>query len=458
MRLKLMLLVAMTVGLCVAENQTRQITVERPNVIVIMADDLGYNDLGFQGSPHIKTPHLDALAASGVIFTDAHAAAAVCSPSRAGFVTGRYQQRFGHEANIPPLGKGIDTSERTIGQAFQSLHYKTAIFGKWHLGNDESRYPTELGFDEFWGLREGSRSYWYEPDKSDKPGNFHAIEHNGKQVPFEGYLSDCLADRAIEFVKLSGKNPFFIFLSFTAPHTPLHAKPEDLKAADNNPYVALIQNMDMNIGRLLNTLQAQDLRENTMVWFLSDNGGIADQASNLPLNGKKGLKFEGGQRVPFILSWPARLHAGQRYDALTSSMDIYATSYAAAGGQPFTDKPLDGVDLIPFVTGARSGAPHAQLYWRRLGCAAMRDGRWKLIRIPGSLAALYDVEKDLGEKNNLAQSMPERAGKMLAALKNWETQMVDPLWSEGKYWTDWTAKTHAAMFESKTGTSEKTEK
>ena len=425
------------------------IAADKPNVIVIMADDLGYNDLGFQGSDHIKTPNLDELAGSGVIFTDGHVAAAVCSPSRAGFITGRYQQRFGHEANIPPKDKGIDIAERTIGQAFQELGYRTALFGKWHLGNDDSRYPNKLGFDEFWGLREGSRSYWYEPEKSDKPGNPHAIEHNGKQVAFEGYLSDRLGDRAVEFVENNRDKPLFMFLSFTAPHAPLHAKPEDLEAADNDPYVALIQNMDMNIGRLLKTLDETGVRKNTMIWFLSDNGGVVSNASNSPLNGKKGLKFEGGHRVPFVLSWPAGLEGGRKFDGLTSSMDIFATSYTAAGGRPFTDRPLDGVDLMPFLKGEKQGAPHQQLYWRRLGCAAMREGRWKLIRIPGGKAALYDMEKDLGEQNNLAKAMPEKVEAMLAALKAWERETVPPNWSESKFWTDWTEKTHEAMFENR---------
>ena len=447
---RLLLSVLMLTALCFAES--------KPNVIVIMADDLGYNDLGFQGSKHIKTPHLDALARSGVIFTDAHVAAAVCSPSRAGFITGRYQQRFGHEANIPPKNKGLDIGERTIGQAFQSLNYKTAVFGKWHLGNDDSRYPNQRGFDEFWGLREGSRSYWCDPKKSDKPGNPHAIEHNGTQVLFEGYLSDRLADRAIEFVDANAKSQFFMFLSFTAPHAPLHARPEDLKAANNDPYVALIQNMDMNIGRVLKTLEERGLKESTMIWFLSDNGGVVSKASNAPLNGKKGLKFEGGHRVPFILSWPGRLTAGQKYAGLTSSMDIFATSYAAAGGRPFVDKPLDGVDLLPFVSGKKQGLPHQQLYWRRLGCAAMRDGRWKLIRIPGGVSALYDMDKDLAEKKNLARAMPEKRDSMLTALAKWEESMVEPLWRESKHWTDWTEKTHAAMFENKTYTPEKKKK
>ena len=399
----------------------------RPNVIVIMADDLGYNDVGFHGSEKVKTPHLDKIAASGTIFTDAHTAASVCSPSRAGFITGRYQQRFGHEANCPPNGQGMDVNEYTMGQAFQSLGYGTVLIGKWHLGNLEKHYPTNRGFDHFFGLREGSRSFWYNK-KDDRRSTNKAIERNGEMVKFDKHLTEVLTDEAIKYVNEVDK-PFFMFLSHTAPHGPLQAGKDDLERANGNPYHALIQDMDDNIGRLIEVLKKNGQYENTMIWFLSDNGGTVKQASNYPLNGKKGIKFEGGQRVPFVLSWPKVLPAGKKFDGLTSAMDIFATSYKAAGGKT-TPKPLDGVDLLPYVKGDKKGNPHEVLFFRKLEGAAVRLGQWKLIRTEGLPLMLYNLEKDLSERKNLAQSNPEKAQELLRKLENWEKELVESWWGE----------------------------
>lgn len=401
----------------------------KPNVIVIMADDLGYKDLGFQGSEVIKTPHLDKLAKDGVIFTDAHAAASVCSPSRAGFVTGRYQQRFGHEANCPRGQQGMVTSEYTVGQAFQDVGYKTYMIGKWHLGNLEEMYPTKRGFDEFYGLREGSRSFFY--GKKEKLGNYHSMEENGKHVAFEGFLTDRMTDAAIGMVEKNKQDPFFMFLSYTAPHTPLQATPEDKAKANGNAYHALIQNMDDNIGRLVAYLEENKLRDNTMIWFLSDNGGTCGAASNYPLNGKKGVEFEGGHRVPFIVNWPGKIKGGQRFDGLTSALDIFPTSFKLAGGTK-TPKPLDGVDVMPYITGKKSGSPHDILFFRKLEQAAVRQGDWKLIRAEGLPDMLYKIGSDLSELNDVAKSNPEKVQELNKLLTEWETGTVEPLWQEGK--------------------------
>jgi arylsulfatase A-like enzyme len=193
---------------------------QKPNIILILANDLGYEDLGFQGSKRIKTPHLDRLAAEGMRFTDGHVSASVCSPTRASLMTGRYQQRFGHEGNSPRRPNGMDTQEQTMGQALQAQGYRTACFGKWHLGSEDKYYPNVRGFDEFWGLREGSRTYWYDEEKTDKQGSDKAIEHNGNQVKFEGHLTDRLGDQAVNFIEDNKDRPFFAYLSFTAPHGP----------------------------------------------------------------------------------------------------------------------------------------------------------------------------------------------------------------------------------------------
>ncbi len=416
-------------SLAVAATTAHAKQTEKPNVIVIMADDLGYRDLGFQGSPVVKTPHLDKLSKEGVIFTDAHAAASVCSPSRAGFITGRYQQRFGHEANCPRGKEGMDTSEYTIGQAFKSLNYKTFMIGKWHLGNLEEQYPTVRGFDDFYGLREGSRSFFY--GKKEKFGNWHSMELNGKHAKFEGHLTDRMTDHAIKMVDTSKDNPFFMFLSYTAPHSPLQVTPEDLAKANGNKYHALIQNMDDNIGRLVKHLEAKNIRKNTMIWFFSDNGGTVGSASNYPLNGKKGVEFEGGTRVPFIVNWPAKIEGGQKFNGLTSAMDIFATTFKIAGGTK-TPKPLDGVDVLPYLTGQKSGNPHEILFWRKLEQAAVRVGSWKLIRAEGLPSMLYNLAEDGSELNNLAASNPEKVASMEKRIKAWETNMIEPLWQEGK--------------------------
>lgn len=408
---------------------------EKPNIIVILADDLGYHDLGFQGSTRIQTPHIDQLAASGIVFTDAHTTASVCSPSRAGFMTGRYQQRFGHEANVPPPKRGMDTREYTMGQAFQSLGYSTFVVGKWHLGDPERCYPTRRGFDEFWGLREGSRRYWYDAKKSDRPGSFKAIEHNGQQVKFEGFLTDRFTDQAMRMID-STDQPFFLFLSYTAPHGPLEAEETDLARADNrDPYAALVQNMDDNIGRVIAFLDEQNLREKTLIWFFSDNGGVASTASNVPLNGKKGIKFEGGQRVPFLMNWPGHIPAGETFAGLTSAMDIFPTSFQLAGGET-TPKPLDGVDLMPYIRGEKSGSPHQHLFWKKLEGAAIRKGDWKLIRTEGLPVMLYNLKDDLSEYNNLAESRPEKVDELLQLYETWNAQLVPPLWGEGKQYVE----------------------
>jgi arylsulfatase A-like enzyme len=334
-----------------------------------------------------------------------------------------------------------------MGQAFQELGYRTAIIGKWHLGSEEKHYPTNRGFDEFHGLREGSRSYWYNGKRDDKPGNPHAIEHNGKQVEFEGHLTDWLGEKTVEFIGET-KQPFFIFLSFTAPHGPLQSRPEDmaaLKTKDN--YAGLVYGMDRNIGDVLAALERNGQMDNTIIWFLSDNGGTANQASNAPLGGKKGTKFEGGHRVPFLLYWKDHVPAGQDYDEMISSMDIFPTSLKAAGGSLEQERPFDGIDLLPYITGNNDGVPHQQLYWRKLECAALRDGDWKLIRIEGLDLALYNVKDDIGEQKNLATQMPEKVEQMEKMLVGWEQDKIEPQWGEGKIWTKVRYDYHKAWFE-----------
>lgn len=429
---------------------------KRPNILLVLADDLGYEDLGYQGSTDIRSPNIDRLAQAGIRFTDAHTTASVCSPSRAGLITGRYQQRFGHEANTPSPPNGMDTSETTIASRLQELGYRTAVIGKWHLGTTAAQYPTARGFDSFYGLREGSRSYFYDANKSDRPGNFHAIEKDGKQVAFDGYLTDVLADQTLDFVAQDSDKPFFAYLSFTAPHGPLEATKADLarfahiENKRRRTYAAMIWAMDRAIGRVVDQLKKTNQLENTLIWFLSDNGGATNNASsNLPLAGHKGIKFEGGIRVPCLLHWPAEFPVGKVESRMTSALDILPTSLAAAGGQvsPAEERPLDGVNLLPFLTNQNSGVPHQELFWHKLWFSAMRDGPWKLIYVQDYGYALYNLDDDLGELHNVAPQEPTRLAAMTAKLNAWKSEMAEPLWGEAEQWFRTHSKNHIRLIE-----------
>ncbi len=423
-----------------------------PNILVILADDAGYADFGFMGGD-IPTPHIDRLAESGVVFTDMHITATVCSPSRAGLITGRYQQRFGHEANIPPPDLGMDPSELTIGDALKLAGYKTGIIGKWHLGSRDQYHPNNRGFDEFWGFLGGSRSYYFDESKDDAEDQEREILHNESHVSFSGYLTDEFSSQSLSFIEENKDHPFFLFLSYNAVHTPMHTSDTDLERFKDHPrakLAAMTWAMDRGVGMVLDKLEELELKENTLVFFLSDNGGAANnQSSNLPLKGFKGNKFEGGHRTPFILSWPARVPGGKQYDGLSSSLDIYATSLAAAGINKAPGKPLDGVDLIPHVTGIDPTAPHEALFWRKEKMAAVRTARYKLIRLDDYGYRLYNLQDDLGEINDLSESNPELLMKLISSLEMWEQELEVPLWHESEPWQEVTFEIHRALMENR---------
>lgn len=409
----------------------------RPNVLVILLDDAGYHDFGFMGSTQMQTPNIDALAASGMTFSDAHLSGTTCSPSRAGIMTGRYQQRFGHHNNVPPRGKGMEPSERTIGDAFRAGGYRTFYVGKWHLGAVERYHPNRRGFDEFHGLLEGSRSYW--PNAAnDRPGGGKAIQHNGEPVEWQGYLTDHLTDAAVDYLRQPHERPFLMVLSYTAPHTPMHAREDHLEKFAGHPrqkLAAMLWAVDLGIGRVVEALVAEGLREQTMVFLFSDNGGPPGNTSdNGPLKGIKGTKFEGGQRTPFVLSWPARIPAGSSYGGLVSAMDVYPTAAAACGVDSTIGAPLDGVDVLPFVEGRRDGEPHEVLFWHRSAEHAVRRGDYKLIGHDEHGFRLFDVARDLGETRDLSAEHPELVREMRAELDAWEAELAQPQWHEAEQW------------------------
>jgi len=427
---------------------------EQPNIIILLADDLGWADLGFQGSSDIRSPNIDKLAKNGIRFTDGHVSASVCSPSRAGLMTGRHQQRFGHEANSPPPSDGMDLKQITMADRLKKLGYRTGLIGKWHLGNQDVYYPTQRGFDYFYGLRSGSRSYFYNAKKDDKAGNAKAIEENGTLVKFDGYLTDVFGQKAIDFVNSQDDKPFFLYHSFTAPHGPMHATEKDkvLFASVESPkrrsYAAMIWAMDRAIGKLVDSLKASGKFENTLIWFLSDNGGATGNASiNLPLAGHKGIKFEGGTRVPFFAHWPKQFKEPKKFDLMMISLDIMPTSLSAAGAKEEDLKNLDGVNLLPFIRGEKAKPPHQNLYWHKLWFSAMRDGPWKLIYVQDYGYALYNLDEDLPESKNLIKSEKKRAEEMIGKLNAWKSELEKPRWGEAEVWFRTHSKNHIRIIE-----------
>ncbi len=433
----------------------------KPNVIIILSDDAGYADFGFTGSKQISTPNIDRLARDGVVCSQGYVSASVCAPSRMGLITGRYQHRFGAECNCPVKPTpgytkndlGLDTGEKTIGDAMRAQGYRTMAIGKWHLGEHEQYHPNRRGFDEFYGFLGGSRSYW--PLKNASRG--HAMRNNDKPVDEQKeiqYLTDDLTDAAIEFIERNREGPFFIYLSYNAVHTPIHAKEEDIEQFSTvSPerrriLAAMTRSMDQNIGRLQKSLDKLRLTENTLLVFLNDNGGADNNASsNLPLRGSKGTYWEGGIRVPFLVSWPARLPKGVRYNHPVISLDLLPTCVAAGGGTVTAGQKLDGVNLLPFLDGTRKDAPHDILFWRLWRVAAVRRGPWKLIRVADNPLTedrnlrlpltLINIDEDPGETKNVADRNPKITQELLKELEAWEKPLPKPRWYDGGNWKHW---------------------
>ncbi|SHI57954.1 Arylsulfatase A [Arenibacter nanhaiticus] len=426
---------------------------KKPNIIVILIDDAGYLDFGFMGSKDLETPNIDKLAKSGVVLTDAHVTATVCAPSRAGLISGKYQQRFGFEANgtgSKQSGEiGLADDVITIADVFKQNHYKTIALGKWHLGYNEDDHPNNRGFEEFYGFLGGSRSYF--PLK--KVNSHSMLQQNGKQVKFEGYLTDVLGDRAVNFIQENKEHPFFMYLAFNAVHTPMDAKKEHLAKYEGHPrqkLAAMTWSLDENIGKLMNKLASTDQLNNTLIFFLSDNGGATtNQSINGPLKGFKGNKFEGGHRVPFIVHWPEKLNGNQTYDGLSSSLDIFKTSIAAADINEDENWGLDGVNLIPFLKGEKQTEPHEKLFWRKIGNSAVRIGDDKLIRLKGHGSVHYNLKNDLGESNDLSKVDTILHKKLIYQLEDWEKDIMPPLWEEGDYWKKRNFKIHKNLMEDK---------
>jgi arylsulfatase A-like enzyme len=406
----------------------------QPNILLIVADDLGYAEIGVQGCKDIPTPNIDSIARNGVRFTSGYVSCPVCSPTRAGLITGRYQQRFGHEFNPGPASEasdnfGLPLSEETLADRLKLLGYRTGLVGKWHLGYKPAYLPLKRGFDEFFGFPGGAHNYIGLDRRDGNP-----LMRGNEAIEEKEYLTDAFAREAVNFVGRGGNRPFFLYLAFNAVHNPLQAtatyKDRLAAIADDKrrTYGAMMLAMDDAIGQVLAKVRQTGGEENTLIFFISDNGGPTPQTTskNTPLRGYKGQVWEGGIRVPFLMQWKKRLPAGRVYDSPVIALDIFPTSVAAAGGKLPSN--LDGVDLAPFVTGANKASPHDALCWRFGAQSAIRKGDWKLARTGDGEAHLSHLASDIGESKNLAATDAAKLKEMEAAYNAWNRPMAAPKW------------------------------
>jgi len=451
---------------------------DQPNIVVLFADDLGYGELGCQGNPEIPTPHIDSIAANGVRFTAGYVAGPNCSPSRAGLLTGRTPTRFGYEFNPTGAlneepGFGLPVEEVTIAETLQNAGYTTGLIGKWHQGGTAKYHPFRHGFDEFFGFTHeghyfvpppyhgvttmlrrkslpgasagrwvGDKGLIYTDHMGGNEPDYDAnnpITRGGQPVVETEYLTDALTREAVDFIDRHDDKPFFLYLAYNAVHSPLQGadaymeKFSHIEDIHRRIFAAMLANMDDSVGSVMEQLRQSGLEENTLVFFLSDNGGPTREltSSNLPLRGSKGQMYEGAIRVPFMVQWKGKVPAGKVYDKPVSSFDIYAT--AAAQANVKAPKAVEGVDLLPYLTGENEAAPHKTLFWRQGGKTALRHENWKLVNMGGRKKAgkpaweLYDLSKDISEEINLAQTDPDRLSELVKIWEKMNSEMSEPL-------------------------------
>lgn len=432
--------------------------VKRPNVIIIVADDLGYGDLSSYGSPY-PTPNIDRLAHDGVRFTQGYATAALCSPSRAGLLTGRYQQRFGHEYQLyDNVRDGIDPAQPTLARALHAAGYRTALFGKWHLGMAPERQPQQMGFDEFFGVLGGQAPYASQsradvvssPPPALQP-RFYAItpasqyRENGRPVDLPDYSTTAFTDHALRFIDQNKDRPFFLMLTYTAPHVPLQAtqaqlaKVAEVKDPGMRLYRAVINELDGGVGQIRGRLAEYGLTNDTLIVFVSDNGCpdyIREVCSNDPLNAWKRYLTEGGVRVPYMMAWPGKIRGGQTYEQAVSTLDIFPTAVAAAGAAGDPERPADGGNLLPYIQGLDKGHPHERLYWRSLPSYAIRDGDWKLLVNANpkgeTVTMLFNLADDISEKKDVSAQYPKIVARLNQEWKSWSDSLGAPRWPTAK--------------------------
>jgi arylsulfatase A-like enzyme len=408
----------------------------KPNILIIVGDDMGYGDIGIHGCKDIPTPHIDSLAKNGVRCTSGYVSGPYCSPTRAGLMTGRYQTRFGHEFNPGPTPNaefGLPLTETTLAQRLKDAGYAAGMVGKWHLGQERKFHPMSRGFQEFYGFLGGARSFF--PIEG-TPGPQVAMLRGYDPVPEnEPYTTDTFTREAAAFIDRHAKDPWFLYLTYNAVHTPMHATQKYLDRFRNvtderrRTYCGMMSAMDDGIGAVLKKLDENRLTENTLIFFVSDNGGPPSNGSlNGNLRGNKSQTWEGGIRVPYLVQWKGTIPAGKTYDQPVIQLDFAPTALAAASVKT-ENANFDGVNLIPHLTGNVTKPPHDSLYWRFGQQMAIRHGNYKLVKAVGNdKPELYDLAADIGESKDLSTTKPEVFKDLTARYDAWNTTLAEPRW------------------------------
>ena len=470
-------------------DSIRPDTLRKPNIIIIMADDLGKTDISLYSTPPIQTPNIDSIGLKGMTFTEGYITSPICAPSRAGMLTGRYQQRFGFEyqphdrypknqiemfvykhfiatgdwlvanqVEFPAfqdiVKNGMPPSEIMLAEILQRKGYRTGIAGKWHLGSGEHTIPINRGFDYQYGFYEAYSLYMADTsdeniinqrhkDFSDpfiwgkgRSGNC-AIRRNDAVIDEKYYLTDRIAEEANQFIDKNRDRPFFLYVPFLAPHTPFQAtktyydRLSHIEDRNKRVYNAMIWQLDDAVGSIVSHLEQSGLMENTIIFFLSDNGGATytEATDNAPLKGGKFTNFEGGLNIPFMVRWDGMVAKGKQFDQPVISLDIFSTALELAGIEFSADRKLDGTSLLPILIDSVSSTLHDKLCWRSGYNRAIRSGDWKLItdEMSGN-RALYNVRNDKEERINLYDSEPEIVRQLQTEHEEWEKDMMDPQW------------------------------
>jgi arylsulfatase A-like enzyme len=435
-RLLLVVLVIACVSATVGHAQSNR--APRPNVVLIISDDMGWADLGSYGATDIRTPNLDRLAREGLRLTDFYANGVTCSPTRAGLISGRYQQRYGIEAPLPNAvragDRGLPATGRSLPQLLKNNGYATALIGKWHLGYAKEKSPNAHGFDYFFGLKSGYHDYYTHDDGEGEPD----LWENETPIERTGYTTDLVTERAARFIDEHKNGPFFLDVAYTAPHWPYqvpgspsvapnharHVLPQDRETSSRSDYVAMVEHLDAQIGALLAVIERAGIVDNTIVIFTNDNGGEW-LSSSAPLFGRKWTVFEGGIRVPAIVRWPNRIAAGSVSDQVGITMDLSASILSVTGATVPAETKLEGIDLFPIWEG-RAPQLERTLFWRAGNGAgkqtAVRRGDWKLI-VDGSHTYVFNLRTDLSERNDLANRRRDVAQELHPLLAGWEASV-----------------------------------